>query len=80
MGATVRITRNKGKGSTNGVPHNPTERVYVTGPHFSRDIYSSTLDPNDGETLFDRSEAERLLALGHWSYLAPEIEDATVSL
>lgn len=81
----VRITRNRGGGSTNGVPHDPSERVYVTGPHFTHNraaaisgrvqgIFSSTSDPSDPETLFTPDEAERLITVGKWSYLRPEVE------
>lgn len=74
--AQVRITRNHGEGSTNGVPHDPEERVYVTGPHFGRDVFSSTLDKDDPEALFEEREAKALIGLGKWRYLRPEIEAA----
>jgi hypothetical protein len=85
MATQVRIARNKGGGSTNGVAHDPSERVYVTGPHFTANreaaiegrtqgIFSSTTNPDNPETMFSDAEAKRLLEQGHWSYLRPEIE------
>lgn len=68
----VVITREQ-SGSVNGKPL--TGRVFVTGPHFSRDIYSSTVEPAEA-TVFSRAHAERLLAQGAWRTSAPRIEDA----
>lgn len=85
MEAKVRIRRWRGKGSTNGVEHDPMEPVYVTGPHFTENreavifgrarpgIFSSTTDPDDPEAQFTRAEAERLIALGKWANLHPSI-------
>lgn len=80
----VRIIRWRGKGTTNGVEHDPMELVYVTGPHFTENraaaiagraqgIFSSTSDPDDPEAQFTRAEAERLIALGKWANLHPSI-------
>jgi hypothetical protein len=56
----------------------PRRRVFVTGPHFGRDIYSSVETRNEAvsessEGLFKRSEAERLIAAGKWRGRRPEI-------
>lgn len=39
----------------NGKPA-PPERVYVTGPHFGRDVFSSTSNPDEASR-FKRDEA-----------------------
>jgi hypothetical protein len=71
MSDQVVITR---KGTDIG--KNIHKRVYVTGPHFDRDVFSSTEDPAEASTFY-RHEAEALLALGKWSYLDPQIESLT---
>jgi hypothetical protein len=65
----VRITR---RGSDIGT--NDNRRVYVTGPHFGADIFSSTDDPNEPDALFDRAEAEAYVREGKWRHLDPAIE------
>jgi hypothetical protein len=50
-------------------------RVFVTGPHFGQAIYSRTTQRAEA-TVFSRTEAERLLAEGEWSWRRPKIEDA----
>lgn len=49
-------------------------RVYVTGPHFGYDTFSSTRLRTEA-TRFDRAEAERYLALGKWRMHSPRIEE-----
>ena len=49
-------------------------RVFVTGPWFGQDVYSHTTD-RDKASRFERSEAERLVAEGHWR--DPRIEVAS---
>lgn len=72
MDTQVIITR-QANDTVNGVRR--IGRVFITGPHFGRDIYSSTEDPSKA-SCFERGEAERLLALGKWRGSAPRIEDA----
>jgi hypothetical protein len=43
-------------------------RVYVTGPHFGRGVYSSTRDRSEASR-FTRAEVDRLFALGKWRHL-----------
>jgi hypothetical protein len=64
----VFIQRRSADHSTWGHP------VYVTGPHFGSDIYSSTEDPNKA-SVFTRTEAQRLIAK-KWRGLLPELVDA----
>ena len=63
----VLITRDSADSSTLG------RRCYVTGPHFSQDIYSSTFDRSKATT-YSRTEAERLVYT-KWRSLNPQIED-----
>lgn len=64
----VLITRFSAEESQRG------QRVYVTGPHFGFDIYSSTFH-REQASRFPRFEAERLLAEGKWRNLTPQIEE-----
>lgn len=50
-------------------------RVFVTGPHFNANIYSSTRDEDEAST-FDYYMAKAMLAQGKWHHLNPEIKDA----
>lgn len=50
-------------------------RVFVTGPHFGADIFSSTED-EDEASVFYHHEAKAMLAMGKWHWLHPEIKDA----
>lgn len=47
-------------------------RVYVTGPHFGRAVYSSTRE-REQATRYEREDAERLLAEGKWRNLHPRL-------
>ena len=47
-------------------------RVYVTGPHFGRGVYSSTRD-REQATRFEPDEAKRLLAEGKWAHSRPQL-------
>lgn len=74
------ITRQQGGGTTNGVPHDTSKRVYVTGPHFGSDVFSSTADPAKASR-YTQEEAERILhPPGRRRYWPePRIEEATTS-
>lgn len=48
-------------------------RVYVTGPHFGDDIYSSTTD-QDGASRFPLVVAQRLVDT-KWRGLRPKVEE-----
>jgi hypothetical protein len=67
----VVITRDSNE-TVNGVRREG--RVFITGPHFGGDIYSSTTDRTQASR-FERREAERLLALGKWRGNDPRIEE-----
>jgi hypothetical protein len=67
----VFITRLASGEVVDGVPR--PFRVYITGPHFGTDVYSST-DDRDRATVFSRRDAERLIARGMWHTRAPRIE------
>ena len=67
----VVITREQ-RGSTNGVPL--TGRVYVTGPHFGGDVFSSTTGPAEASR-FSRVDAESMIRRGKWKGMAARIED-----
>lgn len=54
-------------GTVNSVEQ--TGRVYVTGPHFSRDIFSSTRDRAKA-TRYSEDEAKRLVTT-KWRHLNP---------
>jgi hypothetical protein len=73
MSDRVIITRGTRGETVNGQPR--PERVYITGPHFGTDVYSST-EARENASPFRREEAERLLADGYWQHHLPEIEDA----
>jgi hypothetical protein len=70
----------KGEGSLNGVPFNPADRVFVTGPHFGDGhghghagaVFSSTENPAEASR-YDRDKAEAILA-AHRSWRSPKIE------
>lgn len=68
MSGSVLITRNSADHSTRG------QRVYVTGPHFGIDVYSSTFNRAEA-TRYDRAEAEKLVA-SKWQNLIAQIEEA----
>jgi hypothetical protein len=69
----VLITRGT-QGETVGGRSRPA-RVFITGPHFGRDVFSSTED-REKASRFTRTEAERLLRSGKWARHSPEIEPA----
>ena len=50
-------------------------RVYVTGPHFGGDIFSSTLFRAEASR-FTREQAEEYIREGKWRSLRPELEEA----
>ena len=66
MSDVVLIERDSADASARGT------RVFVTGPHFGGDIYSSTTN-RDAASRFDRRTAERMLAVGKWRELRPVI-------
>jgi hypothetical protein len=56
------IIERDNRGTTvNGKPAPP--RVYVTGPHFGRSVYSSTTDPQDPEVAKFDTYAEGMRAV-----------------
>lgn len=73
MSETVVITRDTRGETVNGKPR--PSRVFITGPHFGMDVFSSTEDPAEASR-YSREEAERLLAEGKWHWHTPQIEPA----
>jgi hypothetical protein len=63
------ITRDTRGETVNGKPR--PARVYITGPHFGTDIFSSTDDPKEASR-YTRAEAERLVS--KWRHHTPQIE------
>jgi len=71
MTAPVIISRDASGDTIGGVEQ--TGRVYITGPHFGADVFSSTRDPRAAST-FSPEEAMELCRTRHWRN--PRIEGA----
>lgn len=68
----VVISRDTRGETVNGKPR--PKRVYITGPHFNTDIYSSTEDKAQASR-YTRAEANELLvAQGKWQNHMPAVE------